>query len=341
MNLQRLFGDCPEAEIKGCEILVQVVEADSESRFKIRDRTATAYLQFKQGTTNMKNRLIVGSCYKLFSIEKINQNTLAFSKTSYLIEDTSNILIDETIIDTTSLLNKQHNQHIYDTILLKVLKVYEQRQSNKGIKYQKVLVGDSYGSLMITFWRDNVSYVDKMLKENKVYSIRNFLVDDWSKDREASKPKDITFMQGKTIIKEVVQESVPESFKTVEMNQLFLLGKIKFVDRVYEYKSCPGKENAVCGKTVKPGQTHCSKSACAIGLSDSDLVDDYVVTLVLFDNKMDAHPITAFKRSLSEFEVDGDNIREKLSKIIGKNVKANISKSKADDNPILLNLEFK
>ena len=112
MNLQRLFGDCPEAEIKGCEILVQVVEADSESRFKIRDRTATAYLQFKQGTTNMKNRLIVGSCYKLFSIEKINQNTLAFSKTSYLIEDTSNILIDEIIIDTTSLLNKQHNQHI-------------------------------------------------------------------------------------------------------------------------------------------------------------------------------------------------------------------------------------
>ena len=54
MNRQRLFGDCPEAEIKGCEILVQVVEADSESRFKIRDRTATAYLQFKQGTTNMK-----------------------------------------------------------------------------------------------------------------------------------------------------------------------------------------------------------------------------------------------------------------------------------------------
>ena len=44
MNLQQLFGDCPEAEIKGCEILVQVVEADSESRFKIRHRTATAYL---------------------------------------------------------------------------------------------------------------------------------------------------------------------------------------------------------------------------------------------------------------------------------------------------------
>ena len=62
MNLERLFGDCPEAEIKGCKILVQVVEADGESRFKIRDRTATAYLQFKQGTTNMKNRLIFGSC---------------------------------------------------------------------------------------------------------------------------------------------------------------------------------------------------------------------------------------------------------------------------------------
>ena len=83
-------------------------------------------------------------------------------------------------------------------------------------------MGDSNGSLMITFWRDNVSYVEKMLKENKVYSMRNFLVDDWSKDREASKPKDIAIMQGKTIIQEVVQESVPELFKTVEVNQLFL-----------------------------------------------------------------------------------------------------------------------
>jgi len=34
MNLERLFGDCPEAEIKGCEIIVQVVEADSENRLK-------------------------------------------------------------------------------------------------------------------------------------------------------------------------------------------------------------------------------------------------------------------------------------------------------------------
>ena len=52
--------------------------------------------------------------------------------------------------------------------------------------------------------------------------VEHFLVDDWSKDREASTPKDIAIMQGKTIIQEVVQESVPELFKTVEVNQLFL-----------------------------------------------------------------------------------------------------------------------
>ena len=319
---------------------MQIVETVNENIFKIKDLTSTANLEFKPGTTNMKNRIKVGSCYKLYSIEKIGQNTLAFNKTSYIIEDTSNKFNNKKILDTNSLIDKQHNEQIQDTILLKVLKIYDQRQSSKGIKYQKVLMGDSNGTLMMTFWRDSVSLVEMLLEENKVYAIRNFGVDDWSKDKGVSKPKDIGFLKGKTIVKEVDHQEVPESFKLVEMKQTFLVGKIKFLDRVYEYKSCPGKNNAGCGKTVKPGQRQCSKNACAIFLDDSDLVDDYVITLVLFDGNMDAHLVTAFKRTLSEFEINGNTVSDKLAKIIGKDVKAIISNSKADDNPILLKLEY-
>ena len=51
------------------------------------------------------------------------------------------------------------------------------------------------------------------------------------------------------------------------------------MDRVYEYKSCHGKNGTICGKIVKPGETHCSKNSCAIPFSEQNLNDDYVVTL--------------------------------------------------------------
>ena len=70
------------------------------------------------------------------------------------------------------------------------------------------------------------------------------------------------------------------------------------------------------------------------------MVDDYVITLVLFDDQNDAHPITAFKKNLAAFHGDGVSIREKLATILNKDVNAIISKSKPDDNPILSKLEF-
>ena len=70
------------------------------------------------------------------------------------------------------------------------------------------------------------------------------------------------------------------------------------------------------------------------------LVDDYVVTLVVFDEENDAHPITAFRKNLVEFERDGATIFDRLARIINKEVKAVISKPKPDDNPILSKLEL-
>ena len=339
-NLQFLFGDCPESKVKKAEIIIKVIDAESTKRFKIKDQTMTAFLEFKEGTSSMISRMQVGRYYKLFSVAKKNQNTLTFSKTSYLLEDNSKMFDETTIVDTKALINKKHNQFIEDTLMLKVLKIYEKRESVKGTKFQKVLVGDNHATLMITFWRDSVDSVENLMAENKVYAIKNVQIDDYSKDRDPQKPKDISYLKGKTIITEVEWENVPESLKTVAVNEKNVQGVIKFLDRIYEYKSCHGKNGTICRKIVKPGQTHCSKNSCAIPISETNLNDDYVVTLVLFDEKNDVHPITAFKKSLLEFEIEGSSINEKLKNILCKNVRAMISNSKSDDNPILSKLQF-
>ena len=84
-NLQFLFGDCPESKVKKAEIIIKVIDAESTKRFKIKDQTMTAFLEFKEGTSSMISRMQVGRYYKLFSVAKKNQNTLTFSKTSYLL----------------------------------------------------------------------------------------------------------------------------------------------------------------------------------------------------------------------------------------------------------------
>ena len=339
-NLKFIFGDCPDAEIKKCEVVIKVIEVETQQRFKVKDDSMMAFLQFQDGTTQMSSRVNVGATLRLFSIEKINQDTLLFKKTSYLTEDTSGRFDDDAFLDTMILVNKPHNYFIYDNLLVKVLKIYEKRETTKGIKFQKALLGDHLGCFIITFWRDCADMLGKLLVENKVYSLKNFSIDDYMKTKDSSKPKDIVYVKAKTEVKEITSQVLMEKFRNINMNQMKIEGRLRFLDRIYEYKSCPGKVDSTCGKTVKPGQTHCSKTACAIPLTESMLVDDYVVTLVVFDEENDAHPITAFRKNLVEFERDGATIFDRLARIINKEVKAVISKPKPDDNPILSKVEL-
>lgn len=71
-----------------------------------------------------------------------------------------------------------------------------------------------------------------------------------------------------------------------------------------------------------------------------DVCEKKVVTLMLFDINNDVHAITAFKKNLSEHEMEGSNIEGRLANIVNKEVKLLISPSKGDDPPILNKLIF-
>ena len=124
-DLNFLFSDCPDTEIKKCEVVIMIIEVQPQQRFKVKDDSMTAYLQFQDGTTHMSSRLHAGASYRLYSIGRLNQDTLLFKKTSNLTEDTSGKFDNEAYTDTSVLVNKQHNCFVYDRILLKVLKIYE------------------------------------------------------------------------------------------------------------------------------------------------------------------------------------------------------------------------
>ena len=340
-SLKFLLESSSDADVKKSEVVVKILSSEGEDDFKVKDLSRVAYLAFKPGTKIMKSRVQVGNTYRLFSIEKTSPDTLAFEKTSYLMEDKSGKLdeLDQNneCVNSLALIDLKDKHVFQEKIILKVLKVYDQRVTSNGINLRKALLGDSNGTLLITFWRDCVKQVDDLIMEGKVYLFTKFCIDDYLQNKEVGKPKDIVFVKGKTLIKEMALKEIPESFLSIQLEENFIQGRIRFLDRIYEYRSCPGT-NEVCGKIVKHGQVRCSKSTCLIPVDETALIADYVVTLVVFDNNHNVHPITAFKKSLKEFECTGDNVQERLAKLFEKEVKAYVSYPKSGDNPILSKL---
>ena len=84
-DLNFLFSDCPDTEIKKCEVVIRIVEVQPQQRFKVKDNSMTAYLQFQDGMTHMSSRLHAGASYRLYSIGKLNQDTLVFKKPHILL----------------------------------------------------------------------------------------------------------------------------------------------------------------------------------------------------------------------------------------------------------------
>ena len=293
----------------------------------------------------MRERLEQGKVYRFFSLERINSETLLFRKYSYLIEEKTNKVSEtsetkQSYITTNDLLNKSANTVINDPILMKVLKIYEMRKTSNGIDFRKVLLSDQFHQLNLTLWRDDAKNVSRYFEEDAVYSLNRFIMDSWPRD-EGDRPKDIKFDRKNTNIVKIKSENIPSSFDTVKWqnNDQVLVGQIRFLDELYEYKSCPGKHQ-FCGKAVKTGQIFCSKIGCSLKVDVDKLVDDYRVKLMLVDTDNDFHSVTAFAKTLRMFEQKGDSITDRLDKVIGVTVKLFVNPSKGENDPILNKLEF-
>ena len=343
-SLREVMQDTPEAYVKRAEIVVKIKEAVTENRFNVEDDSLSIYVEFTPEATKFRSRIEVGKTYRFFSLEKINPETLLLKKNSFLLEDKTakEFEIDgNSFITTKDLLDKPENTVLKEKLMMKVLRIYELRQTSNGIEFRKILLGDQYFQLHITLWRQHAKDVAKYFEENHIYCLTNFAIDSWPKDTNKEKPKDIKFDARRTKIEKVKPENIPKHFDSVEQqnNCQVLVGEIRFLDDIYEYTSCPGKSQ-FCGKAVKPGQVFCTKIGCSLKLDTSSVIKDYRVKLMLCDNNDDFHTVTAFSKSLKPFEQNGDTIDKKLEKIMGRTVKLFINPSKSDDDPILNKLEF-
>ena len=285
-SLREVMQDTPEAYVKRAEIVVKIKEAVTENRFNVEDDSLSIYVEFTPEATKFRSRIEVGKTYRFFSLEKINPETLLLKKNSFLLEDKTakEFEIDEnSFITTKDLLDKPENTVLKEKLMMKVLRIYELRQTSNGIEFRKILLGDQYFQLHITLWRDDAKNVSKFFELDQVYCLSNFTIDSWPKNTENLRPKDIKYDRRNTNIEKV--PAAPSIFDTVVLqnNSSVLVGKIRFLDDLYEYKSCPGRSQ-FCGKSVKPGQVYCSKIGCSLKVVPSQLVDDYRVKLMVLDN---------------------------------------------------------
>ena len=343
-TLQEVMSDMPEAYVKKAEIVVTIKNNVSENRYAIEDSSMTAFLEFSPDSNKYRDRLELHGTYRFFSLERINANTLLFRKNSYLIKENNDKAISGTkdkdsYITTKDLIDRSENTVVKEPILLKVMRIYELRQTSNRIGYRKILLGDQYFQLHITLWRDDAKNVSKFFELDQVDCQSKFIIDSWPKNTENLRPKDIKYDRRNTNIERIT--TAPSIFDTVGLqnNSQVLIGKIRFLDDLYAYKSCPGKTQ-FCGKSVKPGQVYCSKIGCSLKVVTSQLVDDYRVKLMILDNEHDFHAVTAFAKSLKTFEEEGDSITEKLGKLIGPTVKIFFNPSKDGDDPILNKIEI-
>ena len=345
-----LLGDKAEAEVVNCEVIVQVVEKLSDTRFVIADQTKTAKIEFEPKTQKMAEKLTEGKTYRFFALHKVNSETLLYKKSSYLKEDTDEIVLGSTekkmYITTKDLLGKPPKTIVRDPVLLKVVSIHEATVTSKsGIPMKKVLLADNHHALYMTFWRQDVPKVAGLMKEGDVVSIRNFELDRYPDPEFTNKmkPQDFVFRTKTpaTIIQKVEEGNIPEHHVDVldPIKDISVQGLVKFIDQVYEYKSCPGKKDIGCGKAVKEDALYCGKQSCRVEVNKEKLIDDYKVTLVVFGSE-GFKQITAFRKSLKEFEnEEKDDIQEKLNCLVNVEVNITLQESNKDDeDPIAVKI---
>ena len=346
-TLSDLLGDMAEVEVGKHQIVVQVVQKLSQMRFLVADSSGTANLEFEPKAVKMAEKLTEKKTYRMFALEKVNSESLLFKRWSYLKEESQTVVLiaseeKKMFLTTQDLLGKPPKSIIRDPILIKVISVMEARVTEKnGIPFQKVYLADNHHAVYMTFWRQDAAKVSKLLSEGDVVSIRNFDLDNFP-DPQYTKnlqPQDFVFRSRtpSTIITKVDKDSIPDHYVDVldPVKDSSVQGKVKFIDQIYEYKSCPGRKNN-CGKVVREGSFFCEKPSCRMPIDNTKLINDYKVTLVVF-GLGGIQQVTAFRKALKEFEKkDEEEVEKKLQDLIDVDIDLQLQpNSKDDEDPIV------
>ena len=348
VSLSELLSDMADTDVLKCQVVVQVVEKLSETRFVIADDSMSAKMDFHQSAKKMIERIKENKTYRLFAVQKTSPESIIFMRTSYLKEDVQslNLTANQSFLSTLDLLGKSPKTIIEDPVLMKVITIHDVSSTSKNdIPFQKVVLADNHHKLFMTFWRQDIVNIDNLMKEGDIVSISNFQLDNYPDPSytKMKRPQDFVFRNRSpaTIVKKMDESNIPDNHvdKIDHIKDVSIQGYIKFIDQIYEYDSCHGKNDKICGKKVRDGSKYCDKESCKVELNRDRLIKDYKVTLVVLG--LDGFKqLTAFRKSLKEFEnMNHGNIQERLAFLIDAKVDIKINESNnADDDPIVLKL---
>ena len=314
-NLKSVIGDVADSEIPKKELIVKVIKQLSSSEFEIADETGKAELLFKDEAKKRANNIELDKVIKLYGVQKLGGSKLLFTKNSFWVEEKTyvlNVKSESSRVKLKDLCFSKPGDIIKDNISLKCIELKDTSQTVKGTSYKKVTFADEDFVIRATIWREEINKFEKLLQVGSVYVLTNFSIDKYPFDTNNQKPKDINFRYS-TRIRKLEDQEIPRDLIDVALPKEIsgTKGIIKYVTNVHTYLACPGN-GGPCGKSVRENRV-CEK--CGINLSTATLIQAYKCELVFFGEDDIIYHVTAFSSQLKEFEIEGENVEEKLEGI--------------------------
>lgn len=314
-NLKSVIGDVADSEIPKKELIVKVIKQLSSSEFEIADETGKAELLFKDEAKKRANNIELDKVIKLYGVQKLGGSKLLFTKNSFWVEEKTyviNVKSESSRVKLKDLCFSKPGDIIKDNISLKCIELKDTSKTVKGTSYKKVTFADEDFVIRATIWREEINKFEKLLQVGSVYVLTNFSIDKYPFDTNNQKPKDINFRYS-TRIRKLEDQEIPRDLIDVALPKEIsgTKGIIKYVTNVHTYLACPGN-GGPCGKSVRENRV-CEK--CGINLSTATLIQAYKCELVFFGEDDIIYHVTAFSSQLKEFEIEGENVEEKLEGI--------------------------
>ena len=324
-----------DTEAENAKFQATVISKVSESRFTVTDGDAQIYVEFdpKVPKRHIQN-LEEGCSFTFFKLQVMSADTLVFTKGSYKKEAVSVNVQNTAVVDLSGLIGVANKQLVQKALYVKVWEIgVEQGPYKNGAVLQKIKVGDKQFTVAMSFWNEAVK-ISNNLKVGSVIRIKNFRMDSFSK-KCADEPMDLSFngRTPRTVVEVVSSKEVPPALRSLSSNILKIetTGVVDDVLDIYQYKSCPGRLDTKCGKSIKEDVVFCPK--CKGKITPEILNEDFICTVVIFDDSGDIFEMKAFKKTLTAFVVDNMSLEEGLkSSLVGKHVTALGTKSTDSEN---------
>lgn len=336
-SLRGIF-ESTDTEARNSYFSALVIRQVSETRIEVSDDGFKSYIDFDSSAPARYRKVVeVDQTYLFYKLHKKTSEALLFSKGSFMKVDPKAATETTSIVTLKDLVGRRGKEIITSRLFVKVWEVKEINGPLKGGQHtRRLLVGDTEFTVLLTFWNDAIKCADKV-KPGDVLRLHTFAMDEYEK-KSSDQPLNITFRDRRPMTNMYVVpfDQVPPSLQELKSNvlEISIEGTVEEFQDSYEFQSCPGVGNPRCGKSVKQGSDSCEK--CKVPIHTVTLVDDYILTVVVFGNDGEIYEFKAFQSSLEGFEQPGSSPEEKLNSLVGKTVKIKASKSTKDSEKSLI-----